>query len=380
MVIAQSSGRSHSSRSRSPCREGRHVDRDSSGRHTDQGRPLTRVFARILSGEAVNVPFHYSEDVGELRRRIGGELAQRLNVYNRFWLLLGTRRLADADAVGALGLQSGSELTVVSRPPLTIATASVDSTVRLFDVETGENKGVFAGHRSHVRHVVFSWGGDRILTASRDGTARMFDRRLGTCITVFDGHRGSVCKAVFSPDETRIATVANDGFARLFSVDTGKCERVFEVPFDQISLCDVEFSCNGSTLTVKANDGSSCAVDVRTGGCQQMQITSHAGGVRDLGGKSQTGTGERTTSPDGTKVLTLWGTKAFLFDQETGDRLMLTGHDGLVSWGVFSPDGEYVLTASYDKTARLYNAESGEHCQTYRGHLGPVLAAAFSFD
>jgi WD40 repeat protein len=46
----------------------------------------------------------------------------------------------------------------------------------------------------------------------------------------------------------------------------------------------------------------------------------------------------------------------------------------------FSPDGRRIVTASLDKTARIWDASSGQEIHVLRGHEDSVSSAAFSPD
>jgi WD40 repeat protein len=59
---------------------------------------------------------------------------------------------------------------------------------------------------------------------------------------------------------------------------------------------------------------------------------------------------------------------------------VLTGHAGLVTAAAFSPDGEWILTASSDSTARLWPRDGSSPPRILRGHTNWVTAAAFSPD
>ena len=61
-------------------------------------------------------------------------------------------------------------------------------------------------------------------------------------------------------------------------------------------------------------------------------------------------------------------------------RDVLQGHTGSVYSAAFSPDGERVVTTSYDKTARLWDAKTGAVLAVLKGHTGPVYSAGFSPD
>ena len=83
--------------------------------------------------------------------------------------------------------------------------------------------------------------------------------------------------------------------------------------------------------------------------------------------------------PSGARVLTAsWDCTARLWDAATGAELaVLRGHEGGVSSAVFDPSGARALTASRDKTARLWDAASGAELAVLRGHEGGISSAVF---
>ena len=66
-------------------------------------------------------------------------------------------------------------------------------------------------------------------------------------------------------------------------------------------------------------------------------------------------------SPDGARILTASGDKtAKLWDAASGKLIASFAHQGSVWHAAFSPDGTRILTASADKTAKLWDAASGK--------------------
>jgi hypothetical protein len=81
-------------------------------------------------------------------------------------------------------------------------------------------------------------------------------------------------------------------------------------------------------------------------------------------------------SPDGTRILTASDDKtARLWD--TSDTLLATlhGHTGSVVSAVFSPDGRRILTASADRTARQYAVRSNDMLAIAECRVGRGLTA-----
>ncbi len=85
-------------------------------------------------------------------------------------------------------------------------------------------------------------------------------------------------------------------------------------------------------------------------------------------------------SPDGARILTASRDKtAKLWDAASGKLLASFAHQGRVLQGVFSPDGTRILTASGDGTAKLWDATSGKLITSF-GHQDEVNHATFSQD
>ncbi len=87
-------------------------------------------------------------------------------------------------------------------------------------------------------------------------------------------------------------------------------------------------------------------------------------------------------SPDGTRIVTASADKtARVWDARTGAPLaVLSGHGGLVASAAYSPDGTRIVTASVDKTARIWDAVTGVSLAVFVSDSGGMYSAAYSPD
>jgi len=84
--------------------------------------------------------------------------------------------------------------------------------------------------------------------------------------------------------------------------------------------------------------------------------------------------------PDGQKIVTASADRtARVWDVHGVPLATLTGHSDAVNRACFSPDGKHLLTASDDSTARLWG-EDGRQITQLSGHEGAVKDAVFSAD
>ncbi|KAL9035319.1 MAG: hypothetical protein Q9214_006638, partial [Letrouitia sp. 1 TL-2023] len=102
----------------------------------------------------------------------------------------------------------------------TLASASEDGTVRLWDTGSGAAlAALFEGHSDSVSAVAFSPDGKTLASASEDGTVRLWDTGSGAVLAALEGHSDSVSAVAFSPDGKTLASASEDGTVRLWDAE-----------------------------------------------------------------------------------------------------------------------------------------------------------------
>lgn len=96
-----------------------------------------------------------------------------------------------------------------------LASASADSTVRLWSVESGESLRSFGSPKS-LFCLAFSPDGRRIAAGGRFHTIRIWDVESHRVIHDFQAHWGEIRSLAFTPDGTRLITASHDNTVRVW--------------------------------------------------------------------------------------------------------------------------------------------------------------------
>ncbi len=255
-----------------------------------------------------------------------------------------------------------------------LASASEDRTVRLWDVRTREQVGKpLAGHAGAVLNVSFSPDGRRLASTGEDRSIRLWDvrahKQLGRPLT---GHAASAVRVTFSPDGRTLASGGGDAL-RLWDVRTHEqlgARRRPTVPPG--GVVDVEFSPDGRTLAYARADRTVGLWDLRAA----RELGRLAGHADAILGVAFSPDGRRIASSSADKTVRLWDVRG---RKQAGEPLR--GHTDVVGPLAFTPDGHLLVSTSADRTVRLWTV--GGHRSPgarLRGHEGSVASVAISPD
>jgi WD40 repeat protein len=205
------------------------------------------------------------------------------------------------------------------------------------------------GHTNAVSSIDVSGDGRLIASGSIDQTVRVWDAQTGKAIQTLRGHKGEVYAVCFSPDNQLLASSGYDQRVIIWSVKSGKQLRALELKSWSVAI---DFSPDNRRLAVANQEGNTVIYDAQTGSqLQTLETGSYVDAV--------------AFSHDGRYLATANGDIMF-WDLKTGLKAKtLKGHRSSVINISFSPDGGFLASASRDKTARVWNVETGETIKVF---------------
>ena len=240
----------------------------------------------------------------------------------------------------------------------------------------------------------YSPDGKYILTGNYDGAIRIWDTMTGACVKRIEGY--NLYMASYSSDGKQI--VATRGNKNFYSGgDTIKKDHtiiIYNIEKDSIisleghtgTVTNASFFNKSDKMVSTSWDGTVRLWDTKKEVCIKMIKGEMVDGGRDpFGGvfKMRNRSYFAEVSPDEKWLLTSYcnGPNLEVRDAVSCDSVgLLKGHSNSISSVSFSPDGRKVVTASWDKTIRIWDINSRMCSDTLIGHTDLVFSARFSRD
>jgi len=99
--------------------------------------------------------------------------------------------------------------------------ASMDGTLKVWDLETGSELRTLEDHTDSVFAVAVTRDGKRAVSASRDRTLKVWDLETGSVLRTLEDHSGPVSGVALTPDGKRAASASDDKTVKLWDLETG---------------------------------------------------------------------------------------------------------------------------------------------------------------
>eukprot|EP00003_Mantamonas_plastica_P006273 TRINITY_DN1509_c0_g2_i2.p1 TRINITY_DN1509_c0_g2~~TRINITY_DN1509_c0_g2_i2.p1 ORF type:complete len:280 (-),score=80.51 TRINITY_DN1509_c0_g2_i2:50-889(-) len=202
----------------------------------------------------------------------------------------------------------------------------------------------------------------RLITASKDGTLIVWDTVRGVRLFSMTGHTKTVTCVKWG-GQGLVYSASQDRTIKVWSDKDGKLVRTLDGHghwVNTMALC-TEYAMRIGPYNeygVRADDIEQAQKDA-----SERYNKALASGVELM--------------VSGSDDFTM-----FLWDPVNSKKYLerMTGHQQLVNQVSFSPDGNYIASASFDKSIKIWDGKTGKFVGTCRGHVGAVYQVAWSSD
>jgi F-box/WD-40 domain protein MET30 len=290
-----------------------------------------------------------------------------------------------------------------------LATGSYDSTIKIWDIETGEELRTLRGHTSGIRALQFD--DTKLISGSLDRTLKVWNWRTGECISTYQGHTegvitvhfdanllasGSIDKTVkiwnFEDKSTfslkghtdwvnavrvdsasrTVFSASDDCTVKLWDLDTKSCIQTFEGHVGQVQQVlplpadyepedgDAEDKDDGSSSTASTDDFPS-VIDLRASFGPAFAAPSYA----------------KRPLPPRYMLTGALDSTVRLWDVATG-RCLKTFFGHVEGVWALAGDTLRVVSGAEDRMVKVWDARTGKCERTFTGHAGPVTCIGLS--
>ena len=249
-----------------------------------------------------------------------------------------------------------------------IASGSADTTLHIWDRETGTLRGSYPDFHQPINALDWSPDGRRIATAGKAGAIHLLEAATGRVLITLPGHGQAVYTLAWSPDRVRLGSGGADKVVRLWDAEQGRMLLAYSGHAGDVGA--LAWSPDGS-LVASGSGGGTVQIWQASNGRKVYTYFGHPALIYAI---SWSPDGKRVASASQDGTIQVW-------DALDGETVLTYIHHTAPVWSVkWSPQGRWIASASEDGTVHIWDALTTANREIYRGHTGPVYAVAWSPD
>ncbi|NJL36705.1 MAG: protein kinase [Leptolyngbyaceae cyanobacterium SM1_4_3] len=250
----------------------------------------------------------------------------------------------------------------------TVASSSLDDTVKVWNLHTGEVLFTLTGHTKDVNAIAISPHGKTLVSGSDDYSIKMWNLQTGALMRTLTGHSRDVNAVAVTPDGQLLVSGGEDRTIKLWQMGTGTLLRTLFGVAGMIKA--IAISPDGHLLASGGLDHKIKLWSLHTG----EQIAAWTGHVNSISAIAISPNGHLLVSGGKDKLIKLW-------NLPTGGLIRtFSDHSRDVNAVAITPNGKLLVSGSSDTTIKLWNLDTGKVIDTWTDHSDTVNAIAISKD
>lgn len=321
-------------------------------------------------GANIHNPIRHQSDVTVIRMTPDGRQAVSTGLDGKFkiWDTKSSKCIHTFDcqrAVYACGITFDGKQAIAG---------NWDGTLRAWDLETSDNLYSVQENKEGFLCLAITPDGRRAITASNDNTVCIWNLKTGKRLHILEGNTKKVEKLEINPDGRQVISCNYYGGSssiEVWDIETG--EHINSLEGHKYHIHDIYTNPDGRLLVSGGVDQTIRVWNLETGLClnvipsppywvQSVDITPD--GRRIISGNSWH---EKNTE------MTLWS-----WDLATGNRLFpFKGHSSNIISLSSSLNSQYMISASNDKTLRLWSLRTGACLAIFYTNNGIKVVSRF---
>lgn len=250
-----------------------------------------------------------------------------------------------------------------------IISGSVDGSIRRWEKDTGQCDWVSHIHEAEITSVAVTPVGQWIISGSLDKRLRQIDLNTGKSPWTFGGqnaHQDEISAVAMVPQGRFVVSASSDMTLRLWDLKNIRCVRIFEGPM--MGLTSVVVTPDRKYVIAGSRDNTLWMWEL----VSTKKIRLFEGHTAEVTAVTVTSDGQQLISGSNDGTIRVW-------DLAAGTCLkVLEGHTAGVTAVTMSPDDQTIISGGNDATVRFWDRESGLQFNVYEGHRDAVTSVALS--
>jgi WD40 repeat protein len=245
----------------------------------------------------------------------------------------------------------------------TIAAATDDHQVLLWDAASAALKARLGGHGDWVRSVSVSPDAAMFATGASDHMVCLWDIQRQVQLLQLPVCPSAVSAVCFHPNSQQVAVVGFCKTLQIINTSSGQVTQELDCPCEDMET--VAFSADGARMAVTGRNGQIRVWNVNNGALERDVATDNRR-IRGL-----------AFSPDG-KLLAAAGNspKIHVFDVNNGQLVMMLEARPAKAYALLFIDNQRLVVGGTDNLIRIWDVQSQVVTKELAGHTGTVAALA----